>query len=83
MYVNTPKGYLLAWLVKDESKLRLISEKIEILRPYVVNNSILHSVRNDSDEYRVMFTVRWPLHKVLFRNIEEVMDTSDLMLGHV
>jgi hypothetical protein len=47
-----------------------------------MNNTILHGVRNDSNEYRVMFTVRWPLHSTLFRNVEEVMDTSDLLLGH-
>jgi hypothetical protein len=82
MYSDAPAGYLGAWLVKDQSKLKLLGEELEVMRPYVMNNAILHGVRNDSNEYRVMFTVRWPLHHTLFRNIEEVMDTSELLLGH-
>jgi len=81
IYATSPDGYLSAWLVKDQAKLKLIGEEIEVIRPYVMNNSILHSVRNDSDEYRVMFTVRWPLDKTLFRKLEDVIDTSDLLLG--
>ena len=54
---------------------------MEVMRPYVMNNSIVHSVRNDSDEHRVMFTVRWPLPSTLFRKLEDVMNTSDLLLG--
>jgi hypothetical protein len=68
--------------VKDKSKLNLLGEKIEVLRPYIMNNSVLHGVDNESDDYRVMFTVRWPLHHTLCRNVEEVMDTSELLLGH-
>jgi len=82
IYATSPNGYLGAWLVKDHTKLKLIGEEMEVMRPYVMNNSILHGVRNDSDEYRVMFTIRWPLHHTLFRNVEEVMDTSELLLGH-
>jgi hypothetical protein len=82
LYSHVPTGYLGSWLVKDQSKLTLIGEELEIMRPYVMNNTILHGVRNDSDEHRVMFTVRWPLHHTLFRNLEEVMDTSELLLGH-
>ena len=81
IYATFPNGYLGAWLVKDQTKLKLIGEEMEVMRPYVMNNSILHNVRNDSDEHRVMFTVRWPLHNTLFRKLEEVIDTSDLLLG--
>ncbi len=78
MYAYSPDGYLGAWLVKDKSKLNLIHEKIEVLRPYVMNNSVLHGVQNDTDDYRVMFTVRWSLFQ---RVLEDVIDTSDLLLG--
>lgn len=81
IYATSPNGYLGAWLVKDQTKLKLIGEEMEVMRPYVMNNSILHGVRNDSDEHRVMFTVRWPLHSTLFRKLEDVIDTSDLLLG--
>lgn len=72
-------GYLGHIAVKDESKLKLISDRIEVMRPYVMNNSVLHGVQNESDEYRVMFTIRWRLTQ---RVLEDVIDTSELMLGH-
>lgn len=75
-----PDNYLSGTHPKDLSKLSKIVE-LEITRPYVLNNEVLHGVRNESDEYRVMFTVRWLVHKILFRNVEEVMDVSDMMLG--
>jgi hypothetical protein len=81
IYATSPNGYLGSWLAKDQTKLKLIGEEIEVMRPYIMNNSILHGVRNDSDEHRVMFTVRWPLHNTLYRKLEDVMDTSDLLLG--
>jgi hypothetical protein len=71
-------SYLEHISVKDESKLNLISEKIEVIRPYVMNNSVLHSVQNNSNEYRVMFTLRWDLTQ---RNLDDVIDTRDLLLG--
>lgn len=78
----SPGGYLGAWIPKDDSIITPMSEGKEILSPYIVNNEILHGVTSKSDEHRVMFTIRWPLHPTLYRNIEEVMDTSELMLGH-
>jgi hypothetical protein len=75
---NTSSRYLEHISVKDESKLNLISEKIEVMRPYVMNNSVLHGVQNNSDEYRVMFTIRWALTQ---NNLDDVIDTSDLLLG--
>jgi hypothetical protein len=78
MVLNTSSSYLEHISVKDESKINLISEKIEVTRPYVMNNSVLHGVQNNSDEYRVMFTIRWALTQ---RNLDDVIDTSDLLLG--
>lgn len=77
----TPQGgvYLKHISVGDHNKLNLIGEGIEVVRPYIMNNSVLHGVRNDTDQYRVMFTVRWNL---FLRNIQDVIDTSDLMLDH-
>jgi hypothetical protein len=80
IYFSTD-GYLGHIAVRDSSKLNLINEKIEVLRPYIMNNSVLHGVKNESDEYRVMFNVRWPLHDTLYRKLEDVIDTSDLLLG--
>jgi len=73
-------GYQSGRLVKDQYKCKLISE-VEIVRPYVTNNEILHGVRNDTDDYRIMFTVRWALHPTKFRSIEEVMVVDELKLG--
>lgn len=81
IYATSPTGYLGSWLVKDQTKLKLIGKELEVIRPYIMNNSVLHGVRNDSDEHRVMFTIRWPLHITLFRELEAVIDTSDLLLG--
>lgn len=77
MFVANAGRYLEHIAVKDNSKLNLINEKIEVLRPYIMNNSVLHGVQNDSDEYRVMFTVRWSLFQ---RILEDVIDTSELLL---
>jgi hypothetical protein len=74
----TTDGYLGHIAVKDESRLKLVADEIEVLRPYVMNNSVLHGVRNDSDEYRIMFTVRWRLYQ---RILEDLIDTTELMLG--
>jgi hypothetical protein len=90
-YYDTPEDNLLvspskngsflgAIVPKDESKLIPIQE-IEITRPYVINNEVLHGIRNESDEYRVMFTIRWPMHHTQWRTVEECMDTSELLLG--
>lgn len=78
--VRVPDGYLGGTHPIDISKLTMTHE-LEIMRPYVINNEVLHGVRNDSDDYRVMFTVRWVIHKFLARNIEDCMNTSDLQLG--
>ena len=43
-----------------------------------MNNSVLHGVQNDTDEYRIMFTVRWNLDE---RILEDVIDTSGLLMG--
>ena len=56
----------------------MINEKIEVLRPYIMNNSVLHGVQNDTNEHRVMFTVRWNLDE---RILEDVIDTSGLLIG--
>lgn len=71
-----------AILPKDQSKLTVL-EELEITRPYVINNEILHGIRNDSDDYRVMFTVRWILHPTRWRSIDECMNTTDLRLGEI
>lgn len=76
---KTLNGYLGGTQPKDLSKIKKICD-LEITRPYIMNNEVLHSVSNESDEYRVMFTVRWGIHKTLFRNVEDVMDTSELFL---
>ena len=77
IYFSTD-GYLGHVAVKDASKLNLINEKIEVLRPYIMNNSVLHGVQNDTNEHRVMFTVRWNLDE---RILEDVIDTSGLLMG--
>jgi len=77
--VKTPDGYLGGMHPKDPSKLRKIID-LEITRPYITNNEIAHGVQNHSDKHRVMFTVRWAIHPTRFRNVEEVMDTSELNL---
>ena len=76
--VRYPDGYLGGTHPKDVSKLKKIAE-LEITRPYVMNNEILHGVCNDSDNYRVMFTVRWLIHSTIGRNIEECMDVTGML----
>lgn len=73
-------GYLGGTHPKDLSKLEKIVD-LEITRPYVINNEVPHGVVNNSDKHRIMFTIRWEVHPLKFRTVEEVIDTSDLTLG--
>lgn len=77
---RNPKSYLGGTHPKDLSKLTKICD-LEITRPYVINNEVLHGVRNESDVHRVMFTIRWPIHKTLFRDIHDVMNVDELRLN--
>ena len=61
------------------SKLQIV-ERFEILQPCFTNNEVMHSVENLSTDYRVMFTVRWILDPTLGRQIDEVIDTTDLFV---
>jgi hypothetical protein len=88
-YYKTPKsnlsyvggaGYLARCEPKDYTKLEKVVD-LEIDRPYVTNNEEFHSVTNDTDGYRIMFTVRWAVHPTKFRTVYDVMDTTELMLG--
>lgn len=75
---KTGAGYLYAMQPIDSLKLKKISE-LELLTPHVTNNEVLHGVVNDTDEHRVMFTVRWLVHSTLCRDVEECMHISDLL----
>lgn len=77
---KTGQGYLGAIQPIDQSKLVKITD-LEILTPHVTNNSVLHGVTNDTDEHRVMFTVRWLIHPTLGRAVEECMDIQGLFDG--
>lgn len=77
IHYKTGQGYLGAMAPKDSEKLKKLAD-LEITQPYITNNSVLHGVTNDTDNYRVMFTVRWLIHSTIGRQVEECMDTSDL-----
>lgn len=68
-------GYLAGVTPKDTSKIKEI-EKRELTGPCFLRNDIIHSVINNNDKPRVMFTVRWELHPTRCREIEEVFDVS-------
>ena len=72
-----PEGYLGGIHPKDYNNLEVI-EHLEILKPCFTNNSVMHGVENNSDNYRVMFTVRWILHEKFGRTIESCIDTDGL-----
>ena len=71
------EGFYAAMLPIDNNKLTVL-EEIEVLTPYVMNNSVLHGVRSESDDYRIMFTIRWPYHETMWRNVDEVLDTTGM-----
>jgi hypothetical protein len=70
-------GYLDGVVPIDPSAMEEIA-RIEIDRPGFVRNDVMHSVENDTDEWRVVFIVRWALHPFIGRTIEEVFDAEDL-----
>jgi hypothetical protein len=72
-----PAGYLGGTHPKDYSNLEVI-ESLELIKPCFANNSIMHGVKNNSDEFRIMFTVRWVLHKSIGRTIDSCIDTTGM-----
>ena len=78
MIAKTGPGYLAATQPIDYSKLNKIAD-LEILTPHITNNSVLHGVTNDTDDYRVMFTVRWLIHPSQGRDVQDCMEISDLI----
>lgn len=70
-------GYMGGMHPVDSSKLTEI-ERLEILQPCFTRNDVMHSVENNSTEFRVMFTVRWILDPLLGRKTDQVMDVTDL-----
>lgn len=89
LWYNCPKENLVMGAVQssylhgltpiDNSKLEII-EDLEITKPCFVKGDVMHGVKNFNDDIRIMFTVRWGLHPIKFRNIEDVMDTTDLFV---
>lgn len=76
--IRIPKGgYYSSTHPKDFTKLKPIAE-IELTEPYVINNAVLHGVRNESDNYRVIFTMRWPVHPSKYKTVDEVLDTTGM-----
>ena len=75
--VRSPNGYLTGLHPKDENKLKLI-ESLEILTPCIINNSVMHGVVNKSNEFRIMFTVRWLIHPTIGREVNECLDIGEV-----
>jgi hypothetical protein len=70
-------GYLQGVCPIDPSKLEII-EELELTKPCFVKGDVMHGVKNFNNTVRIMFTVRWGLHPIKFRSIDEVMDITDL-----
>lgn len=49
-------------------------ERKEITAPCFVRNDIMHSVENNQDTWRVMFTIRWQIHSTFGKVINDVFD---------
>lgn len=69
------KRYLDGAVPKDLTLLKEM-ERREITSPCFVRNDIMHSVENNQDTWRVMFTVRWQLHPTFGKVIEDVFDIT-------
>lgn len=67
------RRYLEGFVPKDSTLLTEIERK-EIISPCFVRNDIMHGVENNTDYWRVMFTVRWQLHPTFARIIADVFD---------
>jgi hypothetical protein len=72
-------GYMSSYkLVEGAKDTAEIIERIEIDRPCFVRNDIMHSVENNRDTWRIMLSIRFPLHKTRWRTLEEVMNLQNL-----
>lgn len=63
----------------DYSKCTKVAD-LELVSPHVTNSSVFHGITNDTDQYRVIFTVRWILHETIGRTVQECMEISDLLI---
>lgn len=79
MTFKTGPGYLGATQPIDYNRLVKVAD-LEIVTPHVTNNSVFHGVTNNTDQHRVMFTVRWTIDHVIGRNVHECMEFSDLFV---
>ena len=72
-------GYMSSYKLREPAlATNRILERIEINRPCFVRNDIMHSIENDRDTWRIMLSIRFPLHTIRWRTLEEVMDLSNL-----
>jgi hypothetical protein len=49
---------------------------VEITTPHFVNTSVLHGVKNTTQNVRAMFVVTWLIDDVKYRNIEDVFNVD-------
>ena len=73
IYGGKPTGYNESLHPIDLKRLIPI-DRVEITTPCFTNNSVMHSVENNTDNYRVMFVMRWFIHNTIGREIEEVIN---------
>lgn len=72
-------GYLQGIQPLNSNILEVI-DQIELVKPCFIKGDVMHSVKNFHESWRIMFTVRWGLHPIKFRKIEDVIDTTDLFV---
>lgn len=68
-------GYMSSYKLREDAESRsTILQQLEITRPCFVRNDIMHSVENPRDTWRIMLSIRFPLHAQRYRTIAEVID---------
>lgn len=71
-------SYMEGMMPRSRAKLNLLAE-IEIVNPHVTNNAVFHGVTNNTDNYRIMLTIRWNWKDEQGTNVDECIDISDLI----
>jgi len=75
-------GYMSSYkMIAGARSSAQIWDQITVARPCFVRNDIMHSVENPRDTWRIMLSIRFPLHPVLWRRLDQVMELEGLFCG--
>lgn len=73
--IEKPTDYLSSLHPIDVSKLKIL-KSLEVTTPHFINTGVMHGVKNNTSNYRVMFAVTWSAAGGDYTEIEEAFNVD-------